>query len=83
MQRTRRTTIIIALSLLVACAGHPERTSYAVDDFRARWLDRFEADSRACRHAGGTIVQDRHEPGSIRLGNAAPEIGTRYWCVRH
>ncbi len=73
---------IPCLLLMASCAASPEQTSFEIADGRARWLDRFHADEIACRASGGHIVQERHSPDSIRVGEKGPEIGTRYWCAR-
>lgn len=74
-------TVLLALAL-TACASNPEQTRYEIADGHARWLDTFHAAQRACQSAGGVIVQDRHQPDSIRVGADRVEVGTRYWCAR-
>jgi hypothetical protein len=74
--------LAVALSSIAACSGTPEHHAYDIADRYAEWLDRFSVDKRACATAGGVIVQERHQPDSIRVGGSAPEVGTRYYC-RH
>lgn len=72
--------LMVALAPIAACSGTPERHAYEIADARAEWLDRFSADRRACASLGGVIVQERHQPDSLRVGDSRPEVGTRYYC---
>lgn len=72
--------LTVAFSPMVACSGTPEQHAYDITDRRAEWLDKFSVDKRACAAAGGVVVQERHEPDSIRVGGSGPEVGTRYYC---
>lgn len=72
--------LTIAFLPIAACSGMPEQRAYDIADRRAEWLDRFSVDKRACAAHGGVIVQERHQPDSIRIGGSGPEVGARYYC---
>lgn len=73
--------VLVAVILpIAACSGTPEQHAYEIADRRAEWLDKFSVDRRACASLGGVIVQERHQPDSIRVGGPDPEVGTRYYC---
>lgn len=72
--------LMVAISPIPACSGTPEQRAFDIADKRAEWLDQFSVDKRACASRGGVIVQERHQPDPIRVGDSRPEVGTRYYC---
>jgi hypothetical protein len=81
--RARYLSVILLIVLfppIAACTGTPEQRAYDLDDRRAEWLDKLAVDKRACATLGGVIVQERHQPDSIRVGRPGPEVGTTYYC---
>lgn len=77
--------ILMMFSMVSGCAttGGSEQRRYEIADSKARWLDVYWTNKRACEARGGYIIQERHESCGIRGCSAErPEVRSRYYCSR-